>query len=263
MPLDRIDGEILFDIDYNSLEQALVGTGWRSGWVVTGNASTLSVDISAGTGFANTSPKSTTASTNKTLATADPTNPRKDLIIWDTSANGLAVVTGVPQAISPSGETNPRKMKLPAPPDLTATDDILIAVVYVPAGATLGSQCTIIDKRVRCGTIFKYVNALIFSGNSPTTWTDMDLSGYVGRNIALVTLKFINQNTTFANAFRVRTNGDTIEYALYDYGDFGSSSVYRGVSQGTAAALTDSNGIIEWRADVNYSTSVYLMSFVV
>jgi len=149
MPLDRIDGEILFDIDYNSLEQALQGTGWLSGWGVTGNASTLSVDVAAGIGLVSGVLKSTTSSTNIALSPADPDNPRKDLIIWDTSLPGLTKVTGVAQAISPTGETNPRKMKLPAPPDLTATDDILIAVVYVPAGATKGSDCTIIDKRVK------------------------------------------------------------------------------------------------------------------
>lgn len=149
MPLDRIDGEILFDIDYNSLEQALQSTGWLSGWAVTGNSSTLSVDVSAGVGVSAGSLKQTTSGTNIPLSSADPDYPRKDLIIWKTSTDALAAVTGTAQAISPPGETNPRKMKLPAPPDLTATTDILIAVVYVPAGATKGSDCTIIDKRVR------------------------------------------------------------------------------------------------------------------
>ncbi len=154
MPLDRIDAEILFDIDYNSLEQALVGTGWLSGWVVTGNAGTLSVDVAAGKGMAAGAYKSTAGSTNVVLTAADATNPRKDLIVWDTSAGALANVDGTPGVINPAGETNPRKMKVPAPPDLGASDDILIAEVYVPAGETHGSDCTIIDKRVMLPLIY-------------------------------------------------------------------------------------------------------------
>ena len=48
MPIDRIDEEIIFDIDYNSIEQALRGTGWESGWATTANESTLSVDVAEG-----------------------------------------------------------------------------------------------------------------------------------------------------------------------------------------------------------------------
>ena len=149
MPLDRIDGEILFDIDYNSLEQALRGTGWVTGWEVTGSSASLSVNVSAGEGQVSCNPKRTTSTVNISLDAADPTYPRKDLIIWSASSNALAKVTGLAQAVAPPGESNPRKMKLPAPPDLSSENDILIAVVYVPPGATRGTDCTIIDKRVR------------------------------------------------------------------------------------------------------------------
>ena len=154
MPLDRIDGEIIFDIDYNSLHQVLQATGWLTGWVTTGNAGTLSVDVAAGRGTAEGVLKETGSSTNVVLTAADATNPRKDIIVYDTSAGALAKVDGTAAAIEPDGEDNPRKMKLPAPPDLGATDDILIAMVYVPAAATLGSQCTITDKRVKLPLVY-------------------------------------------------------------------------------------------------------------
>lgn len=170
MPLDRIDGEILFDIDYNSLEQALQGTGWLSGWATTGNAGTLSIDVAAGKGMAAGAYKSTGGSTNVVLSAADPSNPRKDLIVWDTSAGALAKVDGTPGVISPAGETNARKMKVPAPPDLGATDDIIIAEVYVPVGATKGSDCTVIDKRVMLPLVYVSGQAQgdipYFDGNS-------------------------------------------------------------------------------------------------
>jgi len=154
MPLDRIDGEIIFDIDYNSLHQALQATGWLTGWAVTGNAGTLSVDVAAGRGMAEGVLKETDPSTNVVLTAAHASNPRKDLIVYDRSASALAKVDGTAAAIEPDGEDNPRKMKLPAPPDLGATNDILIALVYVPAAATLGSQCTIIDKRVKLPLVY-------------------------------------------------------------------------------------------------------------
>jgi hypothetical protein len=160
MPIDRIDGEIIFDIDYNAIEQALRYTGWITGWDVTGNSTTLSVDVSAGSGRSGGTFVSTSASTNLALSEADPTNPRKDLVIWDSSASSLAVVTGTAQAVSPGGETDPRKMVSPPPPDITDPNDIIIAVVYVPAGATRGTDCTIIDKRVAIVDLISHSEAV-------------------------------------------------------------------------------------------------------
>jgi len=160
MPIDRIDGEIIFDIDYNAVEQALRYTGWITGWNVTGNSTTLSVDVSVGSGRSGGTFVSTSASTNLALSEAHPTNPRKDLVIWDSSAGSLAVVTGTAQAVSPGGETDPRKMVSPAPPDITDPNDIIIAVVYVPAGATKGTDCTIIDKRVAIVDLISHSEAV-------------------------------------------------------------------------------------------------------
>lgn len=148
MPTDRINGEILFDIDVNNVEKALQGTGWTSGWAVTAVSGQLKVSVALGTGLAAGVIKSTTGATEITLDTADPTSPRKDLIVYDVSASALAKVTGTPESISPSGETNARKMTAPKPPDPADSADIILAVVYVPAGCTDADNCTIIDKRV-------------------------------------------------------------------------------------------------------------------
>lgn len=149
MPLDRIDGEILFDIDINAVEQVLKGTGWISGWAVTAVSGQLKVSVAEGSGKSEGTVKSTSGATEITLDTADATHPRKDLIVYDVSASALAKVTGIAAGIDPAGESNPRKMKVPKPPDLGETTDILIACVYVPANCTDADNCTIIDKRVR------------------------------------------------------------------------------------------------------------------
>ena len=101
MPIDRIDEEIIFDIDYNSIEQALRGTGFISGWATTGNGSTLSVDVAEGAGEAEGTSKTTSGSTNVVLTAAHATKPRKDLIIYDTSESALAKVDGTAAVVNP------------------------------------------------------------------------------------------------------------------------------------------------------------------
>ena len=49
----------------------------------------------------------------------------------------------------------------------------------------------------------------VFNGTSPTVWTDLDLSGTIGANVAIVLLKF----SSGANAWiAVRKNGDTDQF---------------------------------------------------
>jgi len=148
MPLDREDGEVVFDIDINAMEQALKGTGWTTGWAVTPVSGQLKVSVAKGSGRSEGTVKSTTGATQVTLDAADATHPRKDLIVYDASASALGKVTGIPAAIDPAGTVNPRKMKVPKPPDLGESTDIIIACVYVPANCTDADECTIIDKRV-------------------------------------------------------------------------------------------------------------------
>lgn len=148
MPLDRIDGEIVFDIDINAMEQALKGTGSTTGWAVTPVTGQLKVSVAEGSGRSEGTVKSTTGATEVALNAADATHPRKDLIVYDVSASALGKVTGIPAAIDPAGTVNPRKMKVPKPPDLGESTDIIIASVYIPANCTNADECTIIDKRV-------------------------------------------------------------------------------------------------------------------
>lgn len=181
MPLDRIDGEILFDIDINALEQALQGIGWVSGWAVTPVSGQLKVSVAEGSGMSEGTTKSTTGATEITLDAADATHPRKDLIVYDASASALAKVTGIAAAIDPAGESNPRKMKVPKPPDLGESKDILIACVYVPANCTDATNCTIIDKRVKLTSITYtecYSDENIPDPES-SSWVDWDISGIV------------------------------------------------------------------------------------
>jgi hypothetical protein len=79
---------------------------------------------------------------NNVLLASDATFPRfYTIYLTTTTATGHQ---GTAAAISPIGETNFRKMESPHPPDSTPTG-VILAVVYVPAGATSIADATILD----------------------------------------------------------------------------------------------------------------------
>lgn len=103
----------------------------------------------------------------------------------------------------------------------------------------------------------------VFSGTCPTAWTDLDLSGTIGSNVALCLLKFVSAASTIMVG--VRRNGDTDE--------FYSEAIYpSGVAWGMAAgeggavallAAADSSGKIEWKAnDALTDVTVTLIAYI-
>lgn len=79
------------------------------------------------------------AAADVTISAADATNPRLDLIVVN-NAGALAVRTGTPGAFVPGTSA-------PKPPARSA-NDVVIAIVYVPATDTAIATTQIIDKRV-------------------------------------------------------------------------------------------------------------------
>lgn len=102
-----------------------------SGLVVTGAAS-MTPSVAKGAVLSNGTLFAIAANT-VTIGTSDPTNPRLDLIVV-TSAGALAVRAGTASAT-------------PKPPAKTA-NDVVVAVVYVPAAATTIPTANITDMRV-------------------------------------------------------------------------------------------------------------------
>jgi len=86
--------------------------------------------VQLGNGVART----TITSTTVTITAANPTLPRLDLIYINSSGNP-AVYTGTPTAISPSSETDFRKMSTPAP-GASPPVGVILSLVYVGAGVT-------------------------------------------------------------------------------------------------------------------------------
>jgi len=108
---------------------------------------------------------------------------------------------------------------------------------------------------------FSYSGAQVFSASAPTSWTDLDLSSYVGSRRALVLLKVKNRGG-FAQQYKFRTNGDTDDYSVADDRWHCSACILDSGYCGTVLAMTDASGIVEWWSNNGYSTDVWLLAYI-
>jgi len=103
----------------------------------------------------------------------------------------------------------------------------------------------------------------VFNGTSPTSWTDLDLSGTIGSNAALVLLKFAGGIDD--EGFAVRKNGDTDEFyiaaALEAHGvalaQFGNVACHI-----VLLAATDTVGKIEWITEAAKTYTVDIIAYI-
>jgi len=105
----------------------------------------------------------------------------------------------------------------------------------------------------------------VFSDTSPTAWTDLDLSGVVGANYALVKIKWLpgSDNQRMAS---FRKNGDTDEF-YESTGQYisGCVALYNYIVGVHIVAIieTDNAGKIEWKTDnAVANTTIDIMSFL-
>lgn len=199
--------------------------------------------------------ESEAAATNLTIEAAHATDERKDLITYDATANTPAIIKGTDHAGTAADPTYP-----PDIPD----GDILLGIVKVDAATTTIVTDNITDGRIIVGQIRMYSGASAFSGNSPTSWTDLDLSSIVGSNRAEVMLKVKNTQTAPGSMnYAFRPNGDSDEYYYRAAGELSPSNFIIGDEKATlTTVLTDSSGIIEWMTYQVTPTTIYVMSYV-
>lgn len=99
----------------------------------------------------------------------------------------------------------------------------------------------------------------VYNTNAPTTFTDLDLSAYVGSNRALVYLKVKNVSGS-ARDYKFRENGETDTQATTSKG---TSNARLGPDKYVYLMVeTDANGIIEWLCDVAADTDIWLKGYV-
>ncbi len=103
----------------------------------------------------------------------------------------------------------------------------------------------------------------VFSGTSPNAWTDLNVSGTVGSNVALLLIKIGGTGGSIGD-FAVRKNGDTDE--IYStFGEKGAAAAGAGVSSVFCILVvaTDSSGIFEWRAtNAVATTTVDIIAYI-
>jgi len=99
-----------------------------------GTGANMSVDVAAGSCFINGTIFNEPATTNLVIGAAHATYGRYDLIAYDRSAADPAVVAGTAAAS-------------PNPPEIGATDDIPLAIVYVGPNVTAITDAVIFDLR--------------------------------------------------------------------------------------------------------------------
>jgi len=101
----------------------------------------------------------------------------------------------------------------------------------------------------------------VFSGSSPTSWTDLDLSSYVGSNRALVYLR-VDISSGVVSWYKFRTNGlaRDIASSTSDMSACCASQISSGNSD-YFLVETDDSGIIEWYSGNSQTTSINIIAY--
>ncbi|WP_027420735.1 hypothetical protein [Crocinitomix catalasitica] len=100
----------------------------------------------------------------------------------------------------------------------------------------------------------------VLNGDAPTEWTDLDLSGVVGKNFAMVTLKVTNFSSTDPLVAIFRQEGDVSDYTIgSDTDNMVSLGIY---GTGQAIIYTDANGRIEWKANRVIPTKIEVVAYI-
>lgn len=101
----------------------------------------------------------------------------------------------------------------------------------------------------------------VYSGSAPTSYTDLNLSNYVGSHYALIMLK-ITSSSGGDMGVAIRPNGDSSDYYRVTDPEGTSMGV---INTGVANMLmteTGSDGIIEWKASAANTVTIVLMGFI-
>jgi hypothetical protein len=128
----------LFSQDLQIIVSALAGYGVASGCAVTPQGTpNMTVAVAAGSLRTPTGTVSVTGG-NLTVATANGTSPRIDLVTASPSGGSISITAGTAAA-------NPIP---PAIPRAGGIAEVVLAAVYVPAGAATITGADLVDKRV-------------------------------------------------------------------------------------------------------------------
>ena len=248
MAMEFSYNDVLEHVELNNMLLAAKGWGVLSGLAVSerGAGANMSVDVASGSCFVDDTKYTESSTTNVVISAAHATLARKDIITYDTSAGNPAAVTGTAAST-------------PVPPDIPS-GDILLALVNVPAADTAITNSQIIDKIILVSPAGYIVDGTqVYNTTSPTTWTDLDLSSYVGTRRVVVFLR-VNAGGTLLLGFR--ENGISLSNYFFNTDQCGASFIqmYSGTG-GYAIVQTDTSGIIELEGSATVDCDVWLEGY--
>jgi peptidoglycan/xylan/chitin deacetylase (PgdA/CDA1 family) len=156
--MDYQPGDYFSNADMNCIKRQSEGFGVLAGLTLTPSASNLNVTIDTGTaiiGYGTYSSHIIFSTSNTITLISNLYNPRKGIIYID--SNGVMTVSfSSASAAVPDGKIG-RQTEIPLAPTIPS-DSTQIAEVWIPAGATIGSQLTIypVDKILDIPTQIDY-----------------------------------------------------------------------------------------------------------
>lgn len=114
------------------------------------------------------------------------------------------------------------------------------------------------------GSSVTFATTQVFSGNAPTSFTDLDLSATIGAKQTVVLLRIVNSGGN-GSSYSFRKNGETVAVTV-DGTAFGLSQAGPNLSDGNKMSyvicVTDANGILEWICNnANQNTSIKLEAY--
>jgi hypothetical protein len=136
--LEAPQGQPLFDVQFRAISESLAGNGvlTNSDLEVTDGTDPLEIDVAAGTAYyVATEYNFGGASPAATLSGGDADYDRWDTVAFDTADSTITVHEGVAE-------------QYPTPPDI-AGGELLLAIVYVPAGASDVGSSNILNWRAK------------------------------------------------------------------------------------------------------------------
>lgn len=100
----------------------------------------------------------------------------------------------------------------------------------------------------------------IYAVNAPTSFTDFDLSSYVGSNYALVYLK-VRNNSGSSRKYWFRENGETEDFKD-PAGGVSTTEVGANGKFEYIIVETDSSGIFEWKCSSAADTNLWIKGYI-
>lgn len=186
-----------YGIQAQDINQLLRGSAFAviDGCQVTASSTSMAVDVASGNVRFNGNTVSVSQQTGVPLDAADSTNPRKDIVFVD-STGTVQTMAGTPEAAQPSGQTH-RQTFRPSPPDTANTDAVVLAEVWIPAGAADVADSDISDRR-RMNSQSGGGGGSIQDSLSVTGWNQIDVSnhGFEGDRSGGDLAQFVADNTS-------------------------------------------------------------------